>query len=111
MWSILVWNLVGAILHESGHILTTLAFGLKVKRVKLSWRGIGVYRELGSPVQNALIAAAGPLFNLLLCLSFLHNRMALLVNATIFVMNVIPFPQSDGRRILEYLSDRGAAEQ
>lgn len=59
--------ILSVIFHELAHGLTAEWLGLKVKRVTFSWRtGFGVHRERGTPLQNALVAAAGPAMTFLL---------------------------------------------
>ena len=53
--------ILSIVFHELAHALTAVYFGLRIKRVTFNWRtGIGVWREAGTPLENSLIAAAGP---------------------------------------------------
>ena len=94
---------VGLILHEAGHALVTILLGLKVRQVGICRRGLFVRRESGSPLENMLIAAAGPAVNLLLCLTWPWLPDVALANAVFAIVYLLPIANSDGSHILDAL--------
>ena len=105
----------GVLLHEAAHLVAAKVLGLKVYRVRISWRRVCVQVEAtNEPWSDLLIAASGPAVNLLLaaaCSVFLpaFGRANLLLGWCA----MIPFPGSDGRRILSawwQLPDSAQAE-
>jgi Zn-dependent protease len=96
---------IGLFLHEAGHIFLARILGLQVKKIGLSWCGPYIVREMGSPIADAITAAAGPSVNLLLAAMMWgdHPTFAL-VNLVLGLTNLLPFPKCDGGRILRALS-------
>jgi stage IV sporulation protein FB len=92
------------ILHECGHLAAALLFGVKVKKVGISRTGLYTVREAGPRLANLCISFSGPLVNLLLAAAFQATwpRFAQ-VNLIVGVFNLLPFPHSDGARILALL--------
>ena len=90
--------------HESGHIVTALLCGVKVKKVGLSRTGLYTVREAGPKWANLCISLAGPLANLLLAVA-LRNVLPIfaLVNLIACLYNLLPIPNSDGKRIVALL--------
>lgn len=96
--------LVSLIIHELGHICAARGLGVQVKKVGLAWRGPYIVRETGSPVENAIISAAGPLMNLVMAAMTWHAWPTLgLINLVLGLANLLPTPTSDGRRVLQVL--------
>jgi Zn-dependent protease len=93
------------LLHEAGHISVALLCGVRVKKVGLSRTGLYTVREPGPRWANLCVSLAGPLVNLLLAAA-LRNTMPTFawVNLIACVFNLLPIPNSDGRRILALLS-------
>lgn len=91
---------LAAILHELGHAIAGELFGSPVKKMKLTWAGLCVVRDAGSPLPNLLISSAGPLISLAVGLAA-WNRWDLfaIANLCIFLANVSPIQGSDGDRI------------
>lgn len=101
------------LLHELGHCYTARWFGLPTEQVLLT--PIGGLAEIRqnpqgwSPVEELVIAAAGPLVNALLTipLAFLHwqvglelTESAIVVNLLLLGFNLLPAFPMDGGRIL-----------
>jgi len=97
------------LLHEFGHIAAALLCGVKVKKVGLSRVGLYTVREPGPRWANLCISLAGPLFNLLLAVA-LRDVLPTFAwaNLIAFLFNLLPIPQSDGRRIIALLAERGS---
>lgn len=89
------------ILHEFGHLATSLMVGIRVKSVGLCMRGMYIVREAGSPMKNLLISLAGPLTNVALILIFWNvSSKFTLANLCLAICNLAPVKGSDGDRVL-----------
>ncbi len=100
-------------LHELCHVLTARAFGLRMAEIELMPFG-GVARMEGiemTPKTEALMAAAGPAFNLLLGLGAValwkfypstagFSQPFAVMNLSLAIFNLIPAIPLDGGRIL-----------
>lgn len=108
---ILRWGLFCAVLHESGHLL---AWGILVHRMpRLEVSALGICLCMRGvalpPVQEKMLAAAGPLVNLLLCLAgiWCMDRWGYTYNGCWFasanlllgLFNLLPLPGLDGARL------------
>jgi stage IV sporulation protein FB len=88
------------LLHELGHIAAALVCGVKVKKVGLSRTGLYTVREAGPRWANLCVSLAGPLTNLLLAIAFRDLLPGFAwVNLIACGYNLLPIPNSDGRRI------------
>ncbi|HTV66292.1 MAG TPA: M50 family metallopeptidase [Bryocella sp.] len=93
------------LLHELGHILAAAMCGVKVKKVGLSRVGLYTVREPGPRWANLCVSLAGPLFNLLLAATLREVAPTFAwVNLMACAYNLLPIPNSDGRRILALLA-------
>ena len=93
------------LLHECGHLSVAMLCGVKVKKVGLSKTGLYTVREPGPKWANLCISLAGPLTNLVLAATLREALPAFAwVNLIAFVYNLLPIPNSDGRRVLALLS-------
>jgi stage IV sporulation protein FB len=102
---IMLLGIPATLLHELGHILAALMCGVKVKRIGLSRVGLYTVREPGPRWANLCVSAAGPLFNLVLAVSLRDAAPTFAwVNLIACVYNLLPIPNSDGRRILALLT-------
>lgn len=97
---LMIGAVAGTLLHEAGHVVASVSQGLRVKRIGVSLKGVYVVRQAGTPLQNAIVAFAGPLVNLIL--AAILSGDAALANLILAVMNLAPLPGSDGRKILEW---------
>lgn len=97
------WIFLVIALHETGHILTSWALGVKVHSIGLNWKGLYNRRERGTLEQNVLISLAGPGLNILLGLLFWHTSFGLL-NLVFGIVNLLPIRGSDGWRVRHALS-------
>ncbi len=118
--NIMLLTLLFCTLHEAAHIICAKALGCKVKVLKFSFFGLCPELECGSPLSCLAIYSAGVTLNLIfaiLSLFFLHNGYSSLVfdifiiNALLFLFNIIPTPFSDGNGIMRaalsfFLSER-----
>ena len=108
-------SLLCALLHESGHVAVYLALFRRLPRLKVSPTGICLsMRGVLLPSQKALLlAAAGPLMNLLCCASAIfwmelagysyRGYWFAAVNLLLGTVNLLPLPALDGQRIVEAL--------
>jgi Zn-dependent protease len=87
------------VLHEFGHLATSLMVGIKVKSVGMCMKGMYIVREAGSPMKNMLVSLAGPLTNVALLLLFWHvSTTFALANLCFAICNLAPVKGSDGER-------------
>jgi Zn-dependent protease len=94
------------VLHEFGHLVTSLMVGIRVKGVGLCMKGMYVVREAGTPTKNLLISLAGPLTNVALILLFWHvSPKFSLANLCLAICNLAPVRGSDGDRALRCIEE------
>lgn len=93
-------GVIAMLLHECGHLAAALALGVRVKKIGVKWnKGLYMVRERGSARQNMLIAAAGPLVNLMLMATEPWIPLFSLANLCYALANMLPIDGSDGFRI------------
>ena len=100
---VLACGLLAMVIHECGHLLTAVVFGIKVKRPRIDRRGIAIVRERGPWFDSMVVSIAGPLINLAFAAAFPDPTFRL-ANLCIGLINLIPVNGSDGSHILECLS-------
>ncbi len=98
----LIAAIIAIVAHETAHVLFALILGVKIKRIGINWKGPYIVRESGFPWQNALVAFAGPLTNILL--ACFGPREWRLVNLVLGLTNLLPWWGSDGERIWKLVS-------
>ncbi len=101
--------LASLLLHEAGHILAAAALKVPVREFGLELRGTYVRRAYATRRRDEiLIAASGPLVNLLIVVPLLFvprlGPQLALCNLMLAFINLLPLPSSDGLRILRNLS-------
>ncbi len=109
------WVMLFAFIHELGHMLAGILLKLKPKSLNFMPFGISIvfetyeYKKL-IEVKKIIIALAGPLTNLVICLitAFLHinsrtKELIMYSNILIAIFNLIPLYPLDGGRILKGL--------
>jgi Zn-dependent protease len=109
-----IGNCVWAIgLHELAHVLVALAFGVRIKRIGISWRGPYIVREQGFPFANLCIALAGPVLNLILAIAYWSSmRQFALINLVLGVSNLVPaMPGGDGQHVAAAIRNLRFSEQ
>ncbi|HVZ84458.1 MAG TPA: M50 family metallopeptidase [Terracidiphilus sp.] len=106
----LFFGVVAMLLHESGHIAAALLLGIRVKSVRLGWKGLYTVREMGTPAENLFISLAGPCTNLLLLLLWRFSQDLFLANLCYGVVNLLPIQASDGERVLRLLKQMRSAK-
>ena len=94
------------VIHELAHTLVARMFAVPVHGIGIKLKGAYTHRRYASRrVHDVLIASAGPLANLLLTLaSFFVPRIGVWLaewNFGIAFVNLMPFPGTDGYRILK----------
>jgi Zn-dependent protease len=103
---------VSLLLHEVAHTATAVVFHVPVHGIGLKLLGAYTHRKYASrPLHDVLIAASGPLASLVLTyLSFFLPRVGFDFkvgvwlaewNFSIAVINLVPFPGTDGYRMLK----------
>ena len=93
-------GVIAMLLHECGHLLASLTLRVRVKNIGMKWnKGLYTVRASGTPVQNMLIALAGPLSNILAMVAVLSSPQFALANFCYALANVLPIEGSDGYRI------------
>jgi Zn-dependent protease len=77
-----------------------LVVGVRIKNVGMKWnKGLYTIREQGTPVQNLIVAAAGPVTNILLIATAHWAPVFALANFCYAIANTLPIEGSDGYRI------------
>lgn len=110
---IYAWIMLFAFIHELGHMTAGILLKLKPKSLNFMPVGISItfetygYKKL-IEVKKILIAIAGPLTNLVICIitAFLHideqiKELIIYSNILIAIFNLIPLYPLDGGRILK----------
>ena len=92
------------LLHEIGHIAIAKALDVPVHEFGFCFKGAYIRRAYAECRRdNVLISAAGPVVNLLLTIPFYFipkiGFEVALCNLLLGVLNLLPFPSSDGSRI------------
>lgn len=87
-------------LHEAGHMVAALATGVKIKSIRIRWKGLAVVREAGSSSKNLMITLAGPFTNLALMLFWPWSHLFGLANLCFAFINLLPLEGSDGDRVM-----------
>lgn len=95
-------GVLAMVLHEFGHICAALALGVRVKALRARWKGLYIVREPGTPLQNLLIALAGPLTNAVLLTGWQLSHQIFLANLCCALVNLLPIRGADGERALVY---------
>lgn len=100
-------GMVAVILHEAAHAMAAEFFGLRVKAVGLDLStGFYVRAQRGKPAVNLMVTLAGPLFNLALAAASWGLMPSFALANLIFGgVNLLPFPHSDGTRVMEHLEE------
>ncbi|WP_204101386.1 M50 family metallopeptidase [Occallatibacter savannae] len=93
-------GVLAMLLHECGHLVAALLLGLRIKNVGMKWnKGLYTVRQHGTPLQNLLVSAAGPLANVLLIALAVKIPLFALANFCYALANMLPIEGSDGFRI------------
>jgi Zn-dependent protease len=100
-------GLLVILLHEAAHLVAARAFGIHIKRIGVSWKGVYIVRECGTPLGNMVTTLAGPLVNLLLAAAWPVSHRFAVVNLIFGVVNLVPFAGSDGQRAVTQLLGLG----
>ena len=107
-----VMLLVSLLLHEIGHMFVATRLRVPVKEFGLRMGGAYNRRAYATRRRDeVLISAAGPMMNLLLVVPFLFvpqiGPQLALGNLALGLVNLLPFPSSDGLHILRTLRGVG----
>lgn len=103
-WGVAPPFLLAAALHECGHLTALLALEIPITGLELRAGGAVIRAALPGGRREALALAAGPGVNLLLAALFWRAWPRFgLCNLTLGLVNLLPFPQRDGGRLLRSL--------
>jgi Zn-dependent protease len=99
---------VSLLIHELAHTVTATLFHVPVHGIGIKFVGAYTIRKYASrPMHDVIIAASGPAASLLLTvMSFFVPKVGVWLaewNLGIVVLNLLPFPGTDGYRILKTL--------
>jgi Zn-dependent protease len=94
------------VIHELAHVAAASYFAVPVHGIGIKFKGAYTFRKYASRrMHDVVIAAAGPMANLVLTLaSFFVPKMGVWLaewNFGIAFMNLLPLPGTDGYRILK----------
>lgn len=100
------------ILHELGHLLAGLLFGLKPKRLTVMPVGLRIEFDVSEysfiKLKELIISLAGPLVNLIIFfialnvdIDYKYSQLIVYINLLMFLFNLIPIYPLDGGRILK----------
>lgn len=110
---IYAWLMLFVFLHEIGHLVTGMCLGLNPKSLSITPFGLTLMFETFNnrkkvELKKMLVAIAGPLVNLIICVIviFLNineevKRTIIYSNLLIFIFNLIPVYPLDGGRIVK----------
>lgn len=94
------FGVIAMLLHEAGHLLAALILGLQIRNVGMKWsKGLYTVREKGTPLQNLLVSAAGPLINMFFFAVVPGIPALRLANFCYALVNMLPIQGADGYRI------------
>jgi len=97
------------LVHEIGHMITAMLLRVRVLEFGLKLGGAYIRRaQAPRRREEILIAASGPLMNLLVVVPLIFvprlGYQLALCNLVLGVVNLLPLPSSDGLRLLRNLS-------
>ena len=104
---VIFYAVIASVLHEAGHLLGFVLFGVQPKSVTLSLQGMII--EVGEEYRvsykaECFVAALGPLTNGILFFAFYGVLPVFAtVNLCIGIFNLLPVKSLDGGRILNFL--------
>jgi Zn-dependent protease len=99
---------VSLLVHELGHAIAAVLLDVQVHRIGLKFIGAYTHRKYATrPIHDVIITASGPLASVFMTVASLFvPRVGVWLatwNFGIVVVNLIPFPGTDGYRILKTL--------
>ena len=103
-----LYALVFSLIHEAGHLVAMLFFGVVPERIVFEIHGIRIDKSLSalSYGKECIVALAGPLMNTIFLLIFIRDTSSLLfsVNLCLLLVNLLPVSSLDGGRLLYCLT-------
>lgn len=88
-----------SLLHELGHLIALLMFGVKPYLINFSFYGMGMkYNDNLSNIKEFVVLFCGPFVNLLLFILFKDE-----LNLLLFLLNIYPVYPLDGGRMIKIL--------
>jgi Zn-dependent protease len=101
------------ILHETGHLSAMFLFSERPLRIEFGYFGMKIVtgRQLFSIYKDIIVAAAGPLINLIFAAAFFFFGAYELmkINLALAIFNSLPIPALDGGRIIMLIFPNGRA--
>ncbi len=89
--------------HESGHFVIAAITGTEVSTVGVSWKGLYLRRKSAAGAAEFFISAAGPAANIVIAAALWNSsgvtQWVAQMNAVLALINLLPYPGSDGQRI------------
>jgi len=96
----LLLGVLAMLLHEGGHIVASVALGIRIRSLRVGYQGLCLIRESGPPWKNLLISLAGPFANILLLMTYHGHFHFALANLCFAACNLLPIKGADGERAL-----------
>ncbi len=107
-----VFALMAAVIHEFSHVSCLIYFEQPPKKVELNALGMKIVREQETKLslgQEAIVALAGPITNILIALltammpEIAWANRATTINLSLAIFNLLPIFELDGGRAIYYL--------
>lgn len=88
------------LMHELAHIITSLILKVDVEIIELAPFGVhATYLQKISNLKEFVISLAGPIMSMLLAILY-GNRLYMMINMIIVILNLLPIYPLDGGKIL-----------
>lgn len=100
--------MIAAILHEFGHLLTSVFLGGKVRRIVIGAWGAQIQADYSEYWQCIFCLAAGPVISLLLFLMYPFYPQTAIWGLMQGILNLLPIYPLDGGRIRRMLKQTAA---
>jgi hypothetical protein len=101
----IAYCVLSVVIHELGHVVAAVIFGIQIKDIRFSRYGFAVVRDRGPWFDGMLVSIAGPFFNLAVAYILWGSvyEHFVLANLCVGLINLMPLEGSDGSHALECL--------